>query len=107
MNAELRRNLWLELSTHRLIATPIAIGLPVYVLTAARDKPAFLYAALMVAVAMLLPMLLNAIGATTVADFVLPPFWAKPGLASVLAAVQAGVALALVGWRWRKYDRNR
>jgi hypothetical protein len=54
----------------------------------------------------LLPTLLRAIDATALADFVLPAFWERPGQASAVAAVQAGIVVALALWRWRKYYGN-
>lgn len=37
-NPELRRNLWLEITTHRLLAMPVVLGLA-FLVTAALDKP--------------------------------------------------------------------
>ena len=39
MNAEFRRNLWLELSTHRLIAMPAALALVLALVYAMSDEP--------------------------------------------------------------------
>ncbi len=39
MNAEFRRNLWLELSTHRLVALPVALALVLALVHAASDDP--------------------------------------------------------------------
>ena len=50
----------------------------------------------------LIPMLLNSAGAKWVSDLVLPPFWERPGLAAVVAAVQAAAMVAAALWRWRK-----
>jgi len=50
----------------------------------------------------LVPMLLRSVGLQGVSDLVLPPFWERPGLASAVAAVQAGAMVAAAVWRWRK-----
>ncbi|MBS0336387.1 MAG: hypothetical protein JSS40_06175 [Proteobacteria bacterium] len=50
----------------------------------------------------LVPMLLRAAGAQGLSDLVLPPFWARPGFAAAVAAVQAGIVIAAALWRWRK-----
>lgn len=39
MNAEFRRNLWLELSTHRLVALPVALALVLALVHAMSDDP--------------------------------------------------------------------
>jgi hypothetical protein len=51
----------------------------------------------------LVPMLLRAAGAGTLADLVLPPFWERPGFAIGVAAVQAAAMIAAALWRWRKH----
>ena len=50
----------------------------------------------------LVPMLLNSAGAKGIADLVLPPFWERPGLAAIAAAVQAAAMIAAAVWRWRR-----
>ena len=50
----------------------------------------------------LLPGLLNASGAETLAQFILPPLVDQPGLTTLIMAVQAAIAIALAYTRWRK-----
>ena len=50
----------------------------------------------------LVPMLLRTAGAKGLADFVLPPFWERPGFAAGVAALQAAALIAAALMRWRK-----
>jgi hypothetical protein len=55
----------------------------------------------------LVPMLLRTAGGERVADLVLPPFWAQPGYAALIAALQAAAVIAAALWRWRtNYGRR-
>ena len=49
----------------------------------------------------LVPAILRAIEADTLADLVLPPFWDRPGYAATIAAVHAALAVSAAVWRWR------
>jgi hypothetical protein len=48
------------------------------------------------------PVLLRTAGADSLADFVLPPFWDRPGFATAVIAVQAAVVIGAATWRWRR-----
>lgn len=50
----------------------------------------------------LVPVLLRTAGLGTLADLVLPPFWERPGFASIAALVQAVAMVSLATWRWRR-----
>lgn len=54
----------------------------------------------------LVPMLLRAVGLQGVSDLVLPPFWERPGIATLIAAVQAAAMVAAAFWRWHKNYRS-
>jgi hypothetical protein len=55
----------------------------------------------------LIPMLLRTAGANGIADFVLPPFWERPGFAATIAALQAAAMIAAALWRWRRNYGSR
>jgi hypothetical protein len=53
-----------------------------------------------------IPGLFTAVGWGGAAQLVLPPLIPSPGTAIAVAAVHAGAAIALLGWRWRTYRRG-
>jgi len=52
------------------------------------------------------PGFLYVAGLSGLAELVLPPLFTAPGKATVVAAVQAGIAAGLVVWRWRASRRT-
>lgn len=54
----------------------------------------------------IVPALLKAAGMETIAELVLPPVLEAPGKATLVAAVQLAIAVALVRWRLRSYARH-
>ena len=51
----------------------------------------------------LIPALLDAMGAQSLASLVLPNVFAEePGLAIAAIALQAAIAMAIAAWRWRR-----
>ena len=53
----------------------------------------------------LVPALLEAAGAETLARLVLPNVFARPGSATAVMAVQAVLAVTIAAWRWRRNCR--
>lgn len=51
----------------------------------------------------LVPVLLSAVGATALAEFILPPLLERPGFSTVAVAAQAVIAIWLALWRWQRY----
>ncbi len=62
------------------------------------EASAILYLALLYG---LVPAILRAVEAHTLADLVLPPFWDRPGYAALIAATHAALAVSAAVWRWR------
>lgn len=53
----------------------------------------------------LVPTLLDAMGAESLARLVLPNIFAPPGLATAAIAAQAALAVTIAAWRWRRNYR--
>jgi len=67
------------------------------------ETAAFFYLVLLYGI---VPALLKAAGLETIAELVLPPVLEAPGKATLVAAVQLAIAVALVQWRLRAYARR-